>query len=146
LKKAISAEASGRTSSALPGGQFGEWSSCTSCVAHSPQMRKSHLCPSWSVSPTASYGKTNFSSVKKLFKKGNEIPARLVYLYIINLFKIYIFLNCPKKPLLWGETGQKVSETKPLIFKPFITKKHFQKKFLKEETLGYILVPKQILF
>jgi hypothetical protein len=46
---------------------FDQWSSWTSCVVHSPQMRKSHLCPTRSVSPTASYGKTNFSSVKKLF-------------------------------------------------------------------------------
>ncbi|KAK4004363.1 hypothetical protein OUZ56_006100 [Daphnia magna] len=35
-------------------------SSKTSYVARSPQMRKSHLCPSWSAAAAASYGETNF--------------------------------------------------------------------------------------
>ncbi|KAK4037153.1 hypothetical protein OUZ56_029195 [Daphnia magna] len=36
------------------------YSSKTSYVARSPQMRKSHLCPSWSAAAAASYGETNF--------------------------------------------------------------------------------------
>ncbi|KAK4004004.1 hypothetical protein OUZ56_005747 [Daphnia magna] len=35
-------------------------SSKTSCVARFPQMRKSHLCPSWSAAAAASYGETIF--------------------------------------------------------------------------------------
>ncbi|KAK4017158.1 hypothetical protein OUZ56_032109 [Daphnia magna] len=35
-------------------------SSKTSYVARSPQMQKSHLCPSWSAAAAASYGETNF--------------------------------------------------------------------------------------
>jgi hypothetical protein len=32
-----------------------------------------------------------------------------------------------------------------MIFNPFVTKKNLKNMFLKEENLGYILVPKQIL-
>ncbi len=49
-------------------------------------------------------------------------------------------------PLRWGKTRQKVSETKSFIFKQFINRKKFQKKFLKEENLSYILVPNKYLY
>ena len=62
------------------------WSSWTSCVVHSPQMRKSHLCPTRSVSPTASYGKTNFSSVKKLFSYQWLWFSPLFFLTVNTLF------------------------------------------------------------
>ena len=60
---------------------------------------------------------------------------------ILNMY----LLKLSKKPLRWGKTGQKGNETKPFIFKPFITKNNFKNMFLKEKNLGYILVPKQIL-
>jgi hypothetical protein len=73
-----------------------QWSSYTFCVAHSPQMRKSHLCPSCSVSPTASYGKINFSSVKNCFLiDDSDFPPFSSYQWILHSF-LYItgnFLN-----------------------------------------------------
>ncbi|KZS01406.1 Tfiih basal transcription factor complex p44 subunit, partial [Daphnia magna] len=39
-------------------------SSKTSCVARFSQMRKSHLCPSWSAAAAASYGETIFFTLK----------------------------------------------------------------------------------
>ncbi|KAK4017246.1 hypothetical protein OUZ56_032193 [Daphnia magna] len=41
-------------------------SSKTSCVARFPQMRKSHLCPSWSAAAAASYGETIFFTCSSL--------------------------------------------------------------------------------
>ncbi|KAK4027338.1 hypothetical protein OUZ56_016348 [Daphnia magna] len=41
-------------------------SSKTSCVARFSQMRKSHLCPSWSAAAAASYGETIFFACSSL--------------------------------------------------------------------------------
>ncbi|KAK4009387.1 hypothetical protein OUZ56_018502 [Daphnia magna] len=41
-------------------------SSKTSCIARFPQMRKSHLCPSWSAAAAASYGETIFFACSSL--------------------------------------------------------------------------------
>ncbi|KAK4028798.1 hypothetical protein OUZ56_021816 [Daphnia magna] len=54
-------------------------SSKTSYVARSPQMRKSHLCPSWFAAAAASYGETNFfipRSDAELPRLNSDLRAR----------------------------------------------------------------------